>query len=297
MRKDNDLSMSKRLNQETNTRYHPLVSIITAVLNRVNTVEKCFNSTLNQDYDNIEHIFIDGVSTDGTVEMLSSYSARFPGRIKFISEPDNAPDEAANKGIKIAEGEIFGAMGADDWLEPGAISAVVDFFESHPDAHFVYGDCYHCNEKGDIRAIARSPKEVTLKALLNQRSPIWTPSLFYRREVFDRIGFYCTTEDTSLMSDVDWTVKAIKASYPMYRIEKVLSSITLNRWYFRGEAWDELRKRIYNSYSMNRKYGGSRLSWYARIYYASLMVDWLRPVFGPLYPIMEKIVNKHRLGN
>jgi len=66
----------------------PLVSIITMVLNGVTYLEECIQSVLNQSYPNIEHIFVDGVSTDGTVDVLSSYKAKYPDQIRFISEPD-----------------------------------------------------------------------------------------------------------------------------------------------------------------------------------------------------------------
>ncbi len=102
-----------------------LVSVITPVLNGVKYLEECIQSVLKQGYPNIEHILVDGASTDGTEEMLASYQAKYPDRIRFISEPDEGIGVAMNKGLWMAKGGIFGGLMADDFYEPEAVQAVV----------------------------------------------------------------------------------------------------------------------------------------------------------------------------
>src|SRR3972149_511511 len=140
-RMDNKASQFVSLDVEKVPQDKPLVSIITMVLNGVKYLEECIQSVLTQNYPHIEHIFVDGGSTDGTVEILTKYQTKYPNRIRFISEPDKGPGDAWNKGIRMAKGEIFGFLGSDDVSEPGAIISVVEFFKSNPDAYFVFGEC------------------------------------------------------------------------------------------------------------------------------------------------------------
>ena len=115
----------------------PLVSIITPVLNRVQYVEECILNILTQTYSNIEHIIVDGGSTDGTVEKLAAYQAKNPGRIRYISEPDNGLGDAVNKGWKMAKGEILGWIDVGDTYKPDAVQAIVEGFkESRADVVF-----------------------------------------------------------------------------------------------------------------------------------------------------------------
>ena len=101
----------------------PLVSIITPVLNRVQYVEECILNIFNQTYPNIEHIFVDGSSTDGTLEVLSRYRAKNPDRVRYISESDNGLGDAVNKGWRMAKGEILGWIDTGDTYELDAIQA------------------------------------------------------------------------------------------------------------------------------------------------------------------------------
>ena len=131
---ENKLSQFVSIAEKVGTRDNPLVSIITPVLNGIKYLEECIQSVLNQSYARIEHIIVDGGSTDGTVEMLSSYQAKHPDRIRFVSEPGTGVGEALNKGLRMAKGGIFGWVNADDFFEPGAVQTVVEFFRANPDA-------------------------------------------------------------------------------------------------------------------------------------------------------------------
>ena len=145
--------------------YNPLVTIITPILNRITYLDKCIQSVLNQSYPYIEHIFVDGGSTDGTLDILTSYSGRYPDRIRFISEPDKGSGDAWNKGLRMAKGEIFGFLGSDD-LSSRCHNESGRFFRSNPDAHFVFGACNFINEKGEI--IGRPLiKDFNLREIIN----------------------------------------------------------------------------------------------------------------------------------
>ena len=87
----------------------PKISIITVTYNSAKTIKDTIESVLSQTYKNIEHIVIDGNSTDGTQEIIRSYP-----KIKMISENDNGIYDAMNKGIEFASGEVVGFLNSDD---------------------------------------------------------------------------------------------------------------------------------------------------------------------------------------
>ena len=95
----------------------PLVSIITPTYNMAKYLSETIESVLAQDYPNIEYIVVDGGSTDGSLEILE----RYQGRLRYFSEPDRGPSDAAAKGFRQARGEIFAWLNADDTYLPGAV--------------------------------------------------------------------------------------------------------------------------------------------------------------------------------
>ena len=109
----------------------PLVSIITAVLNGEKYLEHTIQSVLEQSYDNIEYIIIDGGSTDKTLEIIQQYDKSID---YWISHMDNGISSAFNLGIENAKGDIIGIINSDDWYEPDAVKKVVNIFVStNPD--------------------------------------------------------------------------------------------------------------------------------------------------------------------
>ena len=95
------------------------VSIITAVHNAASTLEACILSVRNQSYHDVEHIVIDGGSTDGSVELIQRHSSQLA---YWISEPDDGISDAWNKGLSASTGEWIAFLGADDVLLPDALS-------------------------------------------------------------------------------------------------------------------------------------------------------------------------------
>ena len=271
------------------TIYNPLVSIITPILNNVQYVEPCIESVLRQSYPHIEHIFVDGGSTDGTVDVLSNYSARYSGKIRYMSEPDNGSTEAANKGIRMAKGDILGALGSDDTYEPYAIKAVVEFFRANPDAYFVFGDCNLIDEKGEIIKRAR-PKDFNLKRALNVNFDVPGTSTFYKREVIELIGLY-DDSGAALASDIDLLIRAAKV-FQIHRIEEVLSSWRFHKWALTGSLWATHKATARSFCIVSRRHGGSIFSGHCRRYFMLLIIDWLRPILGPAYPFIAKLLTK-----
>ena len=101
-----------------------MVSVVTVVRNGIKTIEQTILSVINQDYHDFEYIIIDGVSTDGTLEILNKYSDKIS---KIISEPDVGIYDAMNKGIALANGDWVYFLGCDDVLyESSTLSRILE---------------------------------------------------------------------------------------------------------------------------------------------------------------------------
>lgn len=109
----------------------PKISIITASYNSADTIEQTISSVLAQRYVDIEHVVIDGGSTDGTIDILEKYK---DGRLKWISEPDHGITDAFCKGLSLAEGEYIVFLGADDALvDQNILSKISKYLENDVD--------------------------------------------------------------------------------------------------------------------------------------------------------------------
>ncbi|MRS01652.1 glycosyltransferase [bacterium] len=113
----------------------PRISIITASYNQAQFIEQTIKSVLNQKHTNIEHIIIDGGSTDGTIEILKKYP-----HIKWVSEKDNGQSEAINKGFRMASGDIIAWLNSDDFYLENAFTTVVQTFQRSPHTKVLMGD-------------------------------------------------------------------------------------------------------------------------------------------------------------
>ena len=281
---ENSESQHKNIDEKKGSRDSPLVSIITPVLNGVTYLEECIQSVLNQSYPYIEHILRDGGSTDGTLEMLIGYQARYPDRISYLSEPGEDSGEAINQGWKMAKGDIFGWLGSDDIYEPDAIQTVVEFFKTNPEAYFVFGDCNIINEKGEIIG-KRGTWDFNLNRLINVASMASPTSAFYKREVVEKTG----PVDTKLRGfEFDYWIR-VGTIFPIHRIDEVLSSFRRHKAGL--NALKEVnRLNFREDLLVSRRYGGSILSPLARRYYRTLIFDSLRPVLGFTYPFIKKVL-------
>ncbi len=130
----------------------PLISIITPVLNGEAHLEQTIQGVLNQTYDNIEYIVVDGRSADGSLRIIQEYDDRID---YWVSEIDDGISDAFNKGIRLSRGEFIGIINADDWYESDAVETVVknkDRIE-----HFCYGACTYVDDRGRRRVIPPDP--------------------------------------------------------------------------------------------------------------------------------------------
>jgi glycosyltransferase involved in cell wall biosynthesis len=141
-------------------------------------------SVLNQDYPNLEYIVVDGNSTDGSQEIIETYTERLAW---WVSEPDQGQADAINKGFRRAKGEIIAWLNSDDMYLPWTIPDVVDCFNAHPQAGLIYGDAVSCDQDGRLLNELRFDTW-DLKDLL-QFNIICQPAVFMKRNVVEKIGY------------------------------------------------------------------------------------------------------------
>ena len=204
------------------TNKSPLVSIITVVFNGSKTLEQTIQSVLNQSYNNIEYIIIDGGSTDGTLDIIKKYE----NKITFwISEKDNGLYHAMNKGISYSKGEIIGIINSDDWYETNAIEMIVETFNNNPDKKIFHGDRFDIDSNNQKRLYRYNKSK--LKFLIFSMT-YNHPSMFIHKDVY--LDFKYNDKFRSI-SDYEFTLKVylndknvfcyIPTPYVNYRLDGI----------------------------------------------------------------------------
>ena len=165
----------------------PQISIVTPCLNRAHFLGEAIGSVLAQNHDGVEHIIVDGMSTDGTVELL----ARHP-HLRVIREPDESLYDALNKGLRAATGDIIGHLNSDDLYPPGTFAEVAKAFaDPQIDAVFGGAEIFEDDQSGERQTrhsfTGKTAAELSL-ANVTYGSPI-TNARFFRRRVYDRVGY------------------------------------------------------------------------------------------------------------
>lgn len=163
----------------------PKVSIITAVYNRCDIVRHALESVQIQTFESIEHVVIDGASSDGTLEILESC---LDERATLVSEPDRGIYDALNKGIALASGDVIGLLHSDDYFADGQVIAEIMSAFEDPLIDAVYGDLEYVAKSEPNRVIRHwKAGEFSPKKLARGWMPPH-PTLFVRREVIERFG-------------------------------------------------------------------------------------------------------------
>jgi len=175
---------------------HPLVSIVTPSLNQGRFIASAIESVRAQDYPRVEHIVVDGGSTDRTRAVLAGYSPS----LRWISEPDAGQSAAINRGFRMAAGQILSWLNADDVLHPGAVRAVVEEFRSDSEAMMVYGQADFIDATGLPIEPLRRVEPFNLGRLIEVHDYIVQPAAFVRREALAAVGYV----DETLHWTMDW---------------------------------------------------------------------------------------------
>jgi glycosyltransferase involved in cell wall biosynthesis len=176
----------------------PLVTVITPSYNQGRFIRETIESVLSQDYPNIEYIVIDALSSDDTASVCAEYA----GRIRFVSEPDRGQSDAINKGFRMAKGRYVAWLNSDDVFLPGAIERAVEALEGEPELGAVYGEGYQIDAAGAVKSRFAVTEPFNLWKLVYVSDYILQQTVFFRRSVFDDVGFI----DESLHYGMDWEI-------------------------------------------------------------------------------------------
>lgn len=166
-----------------------LFSIITPVYNNIEYIEECIKNVISQGDINLEHLIIDGGSSDGTVQVIEKYALKHP-HIRWLSEKDNGQSDAMNKGIKLAKGEYISFLNVDDFYSKGTLNQVSTIVTENDSLNFIVGDCNVLNEKGELIYVNRPSKLNTWNILGGSPFPVNPSAYFYKKELHDTIGLY-----------------------------------------------------------------------------------------------------------
>jgi len=202
---------------------NPLVSIVVISLNQGHYIEETIQSILSQDYDQIELLVVDGGSTDNTLEILRSYKT--DERVRWVSEPDNGPDDAYNKGINLARGEIVGLQNTSDTYQPHAISEAVLEFESDPKLALVAGYILEIDvdgeHTGDVWEHTNANSYYTVDDIVSLQGYPSGQSSFFRRDIAISIGGFAPDFNWLLTYfHLDYMLEAIRSGYRLLRVPK-----------------------------------------------------------------------------
>ena len=183
----------------------PKISIVTVSYNQAEFIEQNILSVINQNYPNVEHIIIDAGSTDGTVEILKKYDKH----INWISEPDNGQSDGLNKGFKKATGDIIGWINSDDNLSDNSLIKVGKFFEDNPNEIAVIGNQAFIDENSNFLRVVKS-QTYTYDFVLNHARGITQNSTFFKKEVFDKIGYLNESLHYAMDTDLFIRIASLK---------------------------------------------------------------------------------------
>lgn len=162
------------------------ISIVTVTYNCKSVVKDCLASVREQSYPGVEHVVIDGASTDGTLALLQAHRESLA---VIDSEPDDGIYDAMNKGIKRAQGDVIGFLNSDDFYASNAVlSKVAELFEEDPSLEACYADLVYTDQMDTSRTVRywRSNDFVPGSFSMGWCPP--HPTFFVRRSVYERFG-------------------------------------------------------------------------------------------------------------
>ena len=265
-------------------------SIITVCFNAEHTIALTLRSVQAQQYENFEHLVIDGASTDATQEVVHNNAY---GKLNWHSEPDNGIYDAMNKGLQRATGDVIFFLNADDrFCEPNVLQAVAGTFVDSPELRLVYGDVFiECNSR---LVSLPQPKVLTRKILA--ATTVCHQALFIHRDAFKELGAFRT--EFSVVSDWDWIYKAVfHNQLPTRHMPKHVAVIgahgVSHSVDFESEKWRALRQyytpfEIYVYRLIPRKLSQARRT--TRSFLRRLHKN-LRPLYKKIFVVLNRLLS------
>ena len=195
------------------------ISIITITYNSARTLQRALRSVQSQSYGDIEHIIVDGASSDGTCELIEAYAAANKN-VRWVSEADDGIYHAINKGIRMATGDVIGFLHSDDMLfSCDSIEQIATVF-ADPTIQIVYGDLQYIKGERVTRRWRSNPFHPRSLAF-GWMPP--HPTMYVRKEVYEQVGPY--DDWFRISADYDMILRLFKAGYNSRYIPLTLVSM------------------------------------------------------------------------
>jgi len=193
------------------------VSVIVPVWNAEKTIERCLQSILDQSLLPDEIIIVDGGSTDSTISKAKSFLRT---QDSIISEPDNGPYDAMNKGIKAARGKIISILNSDDFWMPETCKIISDLFDkSEESVGIVHGDLKYVEPDETFKTVKPTTGVLNYFCI---GLPIAHPATFVRKSVYEKVGYY-DYEQYPICADQDLAYRVADSGYELKYLPQTLS--------------------------------------------------------------------------
>lgn len=179
----------------------PLVSIVTPTLNQASFIEATLASVMRQTYPSVQHIVVDGGSTDGTQAILARYEDRY--NLKWTSDADSGMYEAVNRGMAMADGDVLAYLNSDDLYLPWTVETVVRRLQRDQWADVVFGDALLLNHSSRRVRLAFYPPFT--RAFVLRAGSLMQPTVFWRRAAFEAVGDF--DEHLRFVGDLDYWIR------------------------------------------------------------------------------------------
>jgi glycosyltransferase involved in cell wall biosynthesis len=198
----------------------PLLSIVTICFNSAGTVADTFASVRAQRDPRVEYIVVDGGSSDATPELMRANSDLIDAS---VSEPDRGSSEALNKGSRMASGTWLWFLNSDDFLEPGAVAAVLERLEAaDPAEHLLLiGQTRYVARSGEMLKMMTCDREALERVL--EVNPIPYPSTIQSRALFLQVGGFAA--DFEIVNDYEYFLRALALRPRVEFLERVLANM------------------------------------------------------------------------
>jgi len=224
----------------------PLVSVVTAAFDPpLDKLVRCIESVEAQSYEPIEHVVVDGGSTNGTLDVLAEHE-----RIRWISEPDRGQCDAMNKAFfKQSKGELVVWLNADDVLYPDAVAAAVTEFQRDPGLGWVYGNLDR--DRRGHQDVLRPPAKATLEALDFNNVGLIAPGTMFARWALEKVGEL--DEACRMEMDLDYSIRLLLAGIEGRYVDRSLALLEIYDGTKSGET--PLRDIVIERHQIYLKHG------------------------------------------
>lgn len=201
----------------------PKISIITPSYNQADFLEATILSIHEQDYPNLEHIVMDGGSTDGSVDIIKKYEDKLT---YWVSEKDAGQTDAINRGFAMCTGEIFNWINSDDRLKPGTLHSVAKQIQKNPKAGAWVGGCDRIGPKGEyINTVMSKSLKKDEMADWGVVGHFFQPACFFRKDAWDKYGPLDTRY--SFAFDFDFFLKTV-VEYEFVVVDEIWTEATIH---------------------------------------------------------------------